>query len=102
MTLRKSAFKRNGKTKKELEKDLKAKGRYVQPYVKCQVLHAKKCWICRKPFKNQLEKEIHHIKPVSCGGSSRRDNLACVHVGECHEEADRRAFNKYQPTRCSI
>lgn len=89
-----SAKKLYGRTRKEMDES-RPNRKNLRPYITFKVKQAKKCFICKKPFKNYKEKECHHLIPRSLGGNDTLKNVVCVHKEECHEEADRMAFEKY-------
>jgi 5-methylcytosine-specific restriction endonuclease McrA len=61
------------------------------------------CWFCSRrkdllaSLKPQTRLEVHHIVPVSDGGSDEPHNLILL-CAECHAEAHRRreAFDRYR------
>jgi 5-methylcytosine-specific restriction endonuclease McrA len=95
MTIRNSSFKKKGRTRKEIAEDYKINGRFIAPRLLQKLRKIKKCFYCKKPFKKQTDRHIHHLKPIRYGGSSLEPNLAVVHKQKCHLEMDKRSEKKY-------
>jgi len=51
------------------------------------------CWSCKTPVDHKLALEIHHLKPISEGGTNSMKNLAVVHR-ECHRQLTYQDRNK--------
>lgn len=62
------------------------------------------CWACLRnrtllsSLRPSIAIEVHHVIPVSEGGTDDPDNLLVL-CGECHAEIHRRreSFNRYRP-----
>lgn len=68
-------------TKPDIKKINEEKGRFI-PEAIYKVLKAKRvCERCKKSFNTSLE--IHHIIPLSRGGTNKRGNLMVL-CKECH------------------
>ena len=61
------------------------KGRYIPHRLHVQLKRQRICQLCNKRFDIL---EIHHIKPISQGGTNTKDNLICL-CHDCHKIVDR-------------
>jgi len=60
------------------------KGRLIEGSIYNELKKVKKCQMCGMKKKDKLH-EIHHIIPISQGGSNKRSNLKVL-CEKCHKE----------------
>lgn len=67
------------------------KGRYINKNVYNKLKSLRRCQHCNK--KIDYPPEIHHLIPISCGGTNLEDNLIAV-CRRCHKKLDLEKVNE--------